>query len=334
MKIKPEQLTPLLKKSLAPIYLVSGDEFLLVQETCDIIRKHAVSSGYEERETFYIEPGFNWENFLNSVNNFSLFGNQKLIELHIRSKLTEGGGKILQNYAENPSADKILLIVTNKLDASLQKTAWFKAIDSSGYTIAIWPLDQNQFPSWINNRLLASGLKINNEGLKLLADHVVGNLLAAVQEIEKLVLLYGKGNLTASQISEALSDNARFNIYNLLDAAINKTPEKINRILSNLKNENIDPTLILWSIANELRSLINISFAIKNGVNIEDALTQNNIWPKRKPAIKKLLAQYNLEQLHNLLKKASTIDLIIKGANNQQVLWHELERLYLTLALA
>jgi len=333
MKIQSEQLTSVLKQGISPVYLVSGDEFLLVQEACDLIRKHATSSGYEEREIFYIETGFNWENFLNSVNNTSIFSNQVLIELYLKNKLTENGSKILQKYAKSPPPDKILLIITDKLDSAQQKTAWFKAIDSCGYTIPIWPIEQSQFSNWVTKRLLNAGLKTDHEGIKLLVDHLAGNLLAAVQEIEKLVLLYGKGNLTAVQISEVLADNARFNIYNLLDTALNKNPENINRILATLKNEAIDPILILWTITNELRSLINISFTIKKGANIEEALTQNNIWPKRKPQVKKMLLRYNLGQLQTFLKKAIHIDLIIKGANNQQLLWHELERFYLNLAL-
>lgn len=326
-------LPVLSKKTLHLIYLVSGDEFLLVQEACNTIRKYAVSSGYEEREIFHIEPGFNWEFFLNRVNNSSLFGNQVLIELHLKSKLTDSGSKILQNYAQHPPLNKILLIITNKLDFAQQKTVWFKAIESHGYVLFIRPIDYAQMPPWIANRMLAAGLKIDPKGLKLLVDHTAGNLLAAAQEIEKLVLLYGQGNITIEQISEVLADNARFNIYNLLDAAMNNNPHAINRILTNLKNGNIDPTLILWIITNELRSLINISYSLKKEVNIEEALTQNNIWYKQKQQIKKILSRCDLAQLHNLLKKALSIDLIIKGANTQNLLWHELERFCLNLAL-
>lgn len=328
MKVQIEQLT----NSPYPLYLVSGDEFLLVQEACDTIRKYAAEAGHSEREVFYVETGFNWENFLNSANNASLFGDRTLIELHLKNKITEVGSKILQNYAKNPAPDKTVLIITNKLDSAQQKTAWFKAIDSCGAILQIWPIELAQLPFWITRRLKATGLNADHQGVQLLADHVAGNLLAAVQEIEKLSLLYGNCNLTVEQISAAITDNSRFNIFNLLDATINNKTNAVNRILERLKEENIEPTLILWALVNELRSLVKISFDIKQGLSADQALTKNNIWHNRKSSVKKVLSKYNLDQLQDFLKSALHIELIIKGADTQHLLWHELGKLYLSFA--
>ena len=332
MKIKIEQLAPSLKKNIAPLYLVSGDEFLLVQEACDTIRKHAVESGYSERTVFHIEASFNWDNFLGNVNNSSLFGDQEVIELSLKGKMPEAGSKVLQNYAKNPSPDKIILLIANKLDASQQRTSWHKAIDACGIVLPIWPIEQSQLPSWINNRLNMAGLKTDQEGVKLLADHAAGNLLAATQEIEKLILLYGQGNLTHEQIGDAIADNARFNAFNLLDAALSGNTNSLNRILDNLKSENVEPTIILWAITNELRSLINISVATKNGTPLETAYTKNNIWPKRRPLVKMVLNRHNLNNLQHLLRYAMNIDLAIKGADRDRLLWHEIRKVYLKFA--
>lgn len=332
MKIQTQQLIPTLIKNIAPLYLVSGDDFLLVQEACDTIRKHTAAAGYGEREIFYIESGFNWEKFLSSANNSSIFGDRVLIELHLKSKLNDSGSKTLQNYAKKPSPDKILLIITNKLDAAQQKTSWFKAIDTHGIILPIWPIEPAQLPLWIANRLKQAGFKTDQQGIQLLADHISGNLLAAIQEIEKLRLLYGSGNLTNDQIRAAITDNSRFNVFNLIDAAMSNNMATVNRILDNLKNENTEPTIILWAITHELRSLINISFALKQGINVDQAMTQNNIWYGRKQLVKRTLSQYDLARLQNLLKYASNIELIIKGADNQHLLWHELRKIYLSFA--
>jgi len=331
MKIKPQQLQSYLK-NMSPLYLVSGDEFLLVQEACDAIRKHAKESEYSEKEVFHIEQGFNWEQFLNSVNNSSLFGNQALIELRLKGKINDAGKKILQHYANNPSPDKIILIISGKLDGAQQKTSWYKAIDKNGVVLPIWPLEPEKFPLWIGNRMKLTGIRTNNQGIQVIADHAAGNLLAASQEIEKLLLLYGPGELTVEQISTAVTDNARFNIFNLLDAAINSNLVALNRILDNLKNENSEPVIILWAITNELRSLINISFLLEQGIDIDQAMQQNGVWYNRKQLVRKMLTKHNLSRLQNFLKRAIHIDLIIKGANRQHLLWHELRKFYLSFA--
>jgi len=332
MKIQLQQLTQSLTEKMAPLYLISGDEFLLVQEACNTVRQHAIASGFEGREIFYIESGFNWEGFLTRISNFSLFAERTLIELHLKSKLADAGSKVLQNYAKKPAPDKIVLIITDKLDAAEQRTAWFKAIDTYGVVLPIWPIDAAQLPFWITKRLQQAGLKTDGSGIKLLVDHAAGNLLAAAQEIEKLRLLYGSGNLTAEQIIAVITDNARFNVFNLLDTALAGKTSLVIRMLDNLKSEGVEPTIILWAIARELRSLINMSFAIGQGVATEQVMAKSNVWTNRKALVKKALARHDLVGLQNLLKQVAQVDCIIKGADSQHLLWHELNRIYCNFA--
>lgn len=327
MKIQPEHLTTQLTKNIKPLYLVSGDEFLLVQEACDTIRKYTANAGYSERELLYIEKDADWEDFLRSARNSSLFSDRTLIELHFKNKPSANGSKILQSYAKHPSPDKSVLIITNKLDAAQQQTAWFKTVDACGIILQIWPLEPTQLPQWLIKRLAAAGLSTDWQGIQLLANYVAGNLLAATQEIEKLSLLYDRGNITANEISKTITDNSRFNVFNLIDATLSNNLTAASRILDRLKSEGTEPTLILWTITNELRSLIKISFAIKQGVTPDLAMTQNRIWQNRKPLVKKMLTKFELSKLQELLQTTLNIDLIIKGADHQHLLWHELQRL-------
>ena len=55
MKTQPAQLPQLLKKSLAPVYLISGDEPLLVQESCDQVRAAARAAGFHDRMTYHAD---------------------------------------------------------------------------------------------------------------------------------------------------------------------------------------------------------------------------------------------------------------------------------------
>lgn len=332
MKIQSHQLNQQLTKEIAPLYLISSDELLLAQEACAMIRHHTKQAGYKQREVFYVETGFNWGSFLTSINNLSLFGEHTLVELHLKSKLTTASSKILQNYAKNPTPNKVVLIVTKKLEAAQQKTAWFKAIDTTGIVLLIWPINTTQLPAWIASRLQQIGLKIPSQGIKLLADYAAGNLLAAAQEIEKLHLLYGNGNLTNEQIIAVITDNARFNVFNLLDTALIGNTALSIKMLNNLKAEGTEPTIILWAIARELRLLLNLSFAVKQGITIEQAMVKNNVWDKRKILIKQALSQHNIPSLQKLIQQAARIDRIIKGADKQRLLWHEIYQIYGTFS--
>jgi len=324
MKSTLQQLS---SKQLAPVYLISGDEILLVEEACQTVRSLAQNQGFSERQVLHVTTSnFDWDSFLSITQNLSLFSDKTLIELYVESKITDNGAKILEHYAKNPAKDKILIVITAKADAAMQKSLWFKALDSAGLSITIWPVSIDELPSWITKRMLSSGLKTDNNGIKLLAEHAAGNLLAAAQEVEKLKLIYGTGFLTTEQIISSISDNARFDVFNLVDIAFAGDHSATIRVLKNLKDEKTEPTLVLWALARELRSLINIATLHAKGQSIDSALQQANVWSKRKPQVKKALTNYDLTKLHTMLQQVATIDLMVKGATQGDA-WNELERM-------
>jgi DNA polymerase III subunit delta len=333
MKIKSQQLTQYLSEAIAPLYLISGDEFLLVQEAVDSVRQYAMKAGYSGREVFYLESGFNWDNFLVRINNYSLFAERTLLELHLKSKLSEVGSKILQEYTKKIIPDKIILIIADKLDAAQQKTLWFKAIDSCGIVVQVWPIEIAQFPGWINKRLQQAGFKVDVQGIQILVDHTAGNLLAAAQEIEKLKLLYRGGVISVEQIIAVIADNARFNVFNLLDACFLGKKAEVIRILDNLQAEGVEAAIILWAIVRELRVLININFIVaQKKYSLDQAIAASNVWHNRKVLVKQVLSRHDLGSLERILKNAAEIDYLLKGGNKQHVLWHELVKIYLDLA--
>lgn len=334
MNLRPENLPHQLKDNLAPIYLVSGDELVLVQETCTAIRECAKNKGFTERISFQVDKNFVWQDLLTAVNNLSLFSEKSLLELHMPSgKPGDKGGKLLQDYVKNPPQDKLLLIITNKLDAATQKTKWFKAVDSIGAVVQVWPIFAAKLPSWIAERMQRLGLKTSMDGLKLLAEYAEGNLLAAVQEIEKLHLLYGNGVLTPQQIMAAISDNARFSVFDLVDTVLRGELGKSIRILHSLKNEKTEPTLILWALARELRSLIVMAKAVEQGSSVEQVMQQQHVWQQRKSYVKRTLQQHSSKALQQMLQQCATLDRIIKGVAPGNI-WDEFEKLCLRVSHA
>lgn len=329
MKIKLEQLASNLSQHSYPLYLVSGDEPLLVEENCDVLRQHYKALGYLERIVFHIEAGFNWQEFLNALNNDSLFATKTLVELRLKGKLPEIGSKIIQRYSETPIANNVLLIIADKIDSAQQKSSWFKAIDIHGVIIQIWPLEPSRFQSWLIHRLKKAGLTVDNRGIQLLTDLLAGNLLAATQEIAKLAILHGKGEvLSYEQIARTITDNAKFDITRLMAASLAGDVKLVNRIFASLKKEWVEPIALLWQITNELRVLIKIKVAVSQGLNVDDAIAANRIFYSRKIAIKKVVTQCSLNSLYYLLHRTSEIELILKGARNSPPLWHELQKLY------
>jgi DNA polymerase-3 subunit delta len=318
--------------NLASIYLLSGDEPLLIQEQCAAIRTRAKQEGFTERQFMQADKNFNWQNLAIAANNLSLFSEKTIIELNMpNAKPGDAGSKALQAYVKNLPNDKILLITTSKLDASAQKSKWFKALESAGVFIAIWPIDKLRLPQWIAQRMQQNQLKTTPEGLKLLAEYSEGNLLSLAQEIEKLRLLYGPGNLSTEQIALAIADNSRFNIFDLVDNALIGNSKKIIHILHCLKNEKTEPTLILWALARELRTLASMSKTMQQGYSADQVIQQFHVWQKRKPCIKQALQSHAYNGILELLQQCAALDRIIKGVTLGNI-WDELENLCLKLS--
>ncbi len=330
-KLRPEQLSAALSKNIAPIYIVTGDEPLLIQETCDAIRAAARKAGFIERDLHHCDSHFEWTQVLASANSMSLFADKKIIELRIPSGKPSDKGKVLQEYAQMPSSDNLLLVITDKLDKDVAKTKWFTALEQQGVHIQHWSVTPENLPHWINQRLKQAGLQADGNAVDLLASRIEGNLLAAVQEIEKLKLL-APGNIISMELmASVVADSARYDLFGLSDKALQGDASAAVKTLHGLKAEGTDAIAILWALTRDIRSLVQISLTMAQGKNFEMSARQAGVWDKKQPLFKIALNRIKPAQLQQLLRKANGIDKAVKGMRDAEP-WDELLDLMLNLA--
>ena len=334
MRIKPEQLGAALKKSLAPVYFISGDEPLQLGEIADAIRKAAKKAGFENREILSAETGFEWNQLAFTADSYSLFADKKIIDLRLPSG-TPGieGSKALIAYCERLPEDTILLVTAGKIAGSALKTKWLEALDKKGVVIQVWPLEGNDLIRWLQQRAEQRELRIETEGLRILASRIEGNLLAAAQEIEKLYVLYGTANLSSRQISEAVADSSRYDVFKLMDSVLAGSVGRILKVLSGLRSEGVATPIVLWALTREARLLIKMKLALSQGQNREVVFKNNQIWDKRKQLISNALSQLSDNDLNNILVLSAKADRQIKGQESGDA-WETLLALCLLFASA
>lgn len=332
MRLRPDQLDGHLKQGLAPVYLVSGDEPLAVMESCDAIRAAARAAGFEEREVFHVETGFDWNRLLESANSLSLFATRRIIELRLEGAKPKGAGPdALKEYAARPPADTVLLVITGKLDAAAQKSAWHRALEKTGVTVAAWPVEPGRLPGWVAQRMRALGLQPDPEAARLVAERVEGNLLAAAQEIQKLRLLHGPGPVDAAAVAAAVAESARYDVFALADAALGGDPGRTARVLAGLRGEGVEPTLVLWALSRELRLLAGLAGAVALGRRLEQALQAQRVWDRRKPLYQQALRRGDAGHWQGLLQRCQRADRINKGQAPGNA-WDALQDLALAMA--
>ncbi len=332
MRLRFEQLAGHLKQPLLPVYLLSGDEPLQMMEAEDAIRAAAREQGFTEREVFHADRGFDWGALQAASEAMSLFAERRLLELRLPgAKPGDVGSKALVAYTESFSPDNVLLISCGKLDKRQQSSKWFKALEQAGAVMQLWPIEPRQLPGWIGQRMSARGLNATPEAAALLAERVEGNLLAAAQEVEKLLLLHGGGDIGIDEVEAAVADSARFDLFELVDTALSGDSARTVRMLEGLRGEGAEAVLVLWALVREIRAMAQMARDIAGGNNIDAVLGKYRVWQKRKGPVRAGLQRHNLKRWQALLRRGARLDRIIKGAEPGNP-WDELIQLGLLMA--
>ena len=331
MLLKGEQLAAHLERELRPLYVLYGDEPLLVIEAADTIRARARKAGYSEREILTVLPHFDWNQLLAAGGNLSLFGDRKLIDLRIPTgKPGKEGSAALQEWCRNLSPDNLLLVTLPELDWREEKAVWFTALVNAGVALKLMAPPLAELPGWIAGRLRRQQQSADLDSLKFIAERVEGNLLAAHQEISKLGLLYPPGALSLEQIREAVLNVARYDIDGLREALLAGDVTRLWRTLDGLMHEGEPPPLVLWAMSEEIRTLTLIRCGLDHGRPLEMLLKEAKVWGPRANPVKKALQRLSTATLESAMHQAGRIDRLAKGIGQGNV-WEKFLRLGLSL---
>lgn len=244
----------------APLYLIVGDDPLLVQEAADKVRRAAREHGLI-RKSFHATTDFDWQTLLHSGDNLSLFGDRQLIEMNVPGgKPGVHGARVLSQLAARPpDHDTVMVIVADALSWEIAKAAWARALKTAGHYVAAWKPKEKDLPEWIRRRMQGMGLQADRAAASLLAERVEGNLVAAVQEMEKLLLLRGPGAVDERAISAVVTDSARFDVFQLSEAALSGRPGRAIRILRGLQEESVPAPLVMWALSRDLLEMCQLA---------------------------------------------------------------------------
>ena len=96
-KLYANQLAQQVQGTLAPCYLLFGEEPLQKLEAIDAIRAAARQQGYSERISLTADAQFDWNELSNELQAMSLFAERRLIELELaQQKLTPAAAEQLK----------------------------------------------------------------------------------------------------------------------------------------------------------------------------------------------------------------------------------------------
>jgi DNA polymerase-3 subunit delta len=346
MQLAPAQLTAHLQRGLRPLYTLHGDEPLLQQEAADAIRAIARTQGYTERTVHTVAGAhFDWSGVLAAGGSLSLFADKQIVEIRIPSgKPGKDGSTALQQLTESAAGNDttLTLVLLPRLDFATKKSAWFAALDASGVTIELQPIERGALPQWITQRLALQNQRVagGEEGqrtLQFFADRVEGNLLAAHQEIQKLALLHPAGELSFAQVEGAVLNVARYDVFKLSEAVLAGHAGRVQRMLDGLQAEGEAEVLVHYTLAEDIRALKRVKDAMAAGRPLPMALREQRVWGVKERLFERVLPRLDAGALDRLLQAAHQVDGIVKGlkapgwpTNG----WQALHKLAMDLCLA
>ena len=317
-------------ESLHPLYLLASAEPLLLLEAADALRQRARALGVGERLVIDVERGFDWNDLARASAGLSLFASRRLIELRLANgKPGSEGAAAITEYCADPGAGDVLVVQC--MEWSKQHAGkWVEAINRVGMVVEIKPVYANELPSWIRQRAEGRGLSLAADAVSALAELVEGNLLAAAQEIDKLVLLVADGQpLDARQLQDLVADHSRFNVFGLVDAALTGDGLRARRILATIRAEGeAAASLVPW-LHNSLSLLLRLH-GVPRG-KLESSMLAERLFGPRQAVYKRALARGDRTFWEQRLLDTARVELVAKGRGDGDA-FRLLERLLLAIA--
>jgi len=346
MQLTTARLIEKLSQDLRQLYILHGDEALLLQEAADAIRASARAQGFLERHVFTVAGAhFDWSEIESACAAMSLFADKQLIDIRVPSgKPGKDGSEALQRIAQTcVGNDGVLVLVSlPRLDKTTKSSGWFTALDTNGISLQIDPVERAALPAWIAQRLAMQQQRVlaGEEGqrsLQFFADRVEGNLLAAHQEIQKLALLYPAQELSFEQIENAVLNVARFNVFKLSETVLAGQHQRVQRMLDGLRAEGASEVLVHFALAEDIRALKRVKDAVASGRPLPQVLREQRIWGPKERLFERVLPKLSPAMLDRLLQAAHQVDGVVKGLRFAQWpsdSWQALGRLALMLSRA
>ncbi|KZE33246.1 DNA polymerase III subunit delta [Crenobacter luteus] len=330
--LSAESLPGQLGRSLAPLYLIHGEEALIALEAADAIRAVARAAGYAEREVLTVEGGFDWSRLNEASQSLSLFASLKLLEIRIPSgKPGTEGAAALQDLAGAPPADTLTLVILPKLEKAQLSSKWFTALAAAAQVVEAKPVGRAELPGWIARRLKRQGQSLSAEALAFFADRVEGNLLAARQEVDKLALLFPAGEIAFDDLRASVANVARFDVFQLSEAWLSGDSARVARMLDGLEAEGEAPVLVLWAASEDVRTLLRLRQGLKDGRTVRDLARELRLWGERQRLAEPALRRVGPRTLMTLLAECARADRQIKGAEPGDA-WLTLRRVAASLS--
>lgn len=309
-------------KGLEPVYLIYGEQELLLERALERLKKRASQEG---------DLGFSYEVFwageanvgeiINSLNTLSFSFGKKVAVIKEANKFNASELKEIEKYVKNPSHFTTLVLVAEKLKVN---SPLLKAVKGGAVVSEYKAPRKNEYPLWVKEEFQRKGKKVSLSAVQFMVQSLGFNLSILTREIEKICLYYyDKNSLEKEDLDFLLSAGEESSVFDLVDAIGEKNSTKAIALLDKL-SFNRDSLMFCFNmIIRHFRLLLKTKVLLEEGrtydlpkeLNLPSFVVQRYQVQSRNFSIKQL------KKIHEELLEA---DLALKTSKKEPKLILEL----------
>lgn len=287
------------------MYLIYGEEeFLIQNEVTNIISKSSVD---ELNISKYDLLSDSLSSIIDDACTVSLFSDKKVIIINNFDNIYKLDDiDEFDRFIHNISSDVILILVCSKLDERKKFTRELKSL----CTVKEFNKNKN-----ISNTVRSMFLdyKIDYSTVDLFIKIVGNDLMILNQEAIKLMTYKSDKVITKEDVLALCSSNSNNDIFDLINAVVNKDKDGALTIYSNLIRSNEEPIKIIITLANQFRLIYQCKELYKKG-NSEDSISKIiDVHPYRVKLALEKGKNYSSRVILNYLNDLADIDNNIKS---------------------
>ena len=260
----------------------------------------------------------NYEEFISSLINKSLFEDDKLIVI---SRISEKIIKLVNEILDR-NIEKIKIIINSD---NLEKKSKLRSLfekDKKLICIPFYEDNERSLVSIAQNFLREKNIKVSQEIVNLLVGRSRGdrgNLINELNKIENLSIT--KKNIDLEDVFKLTNLSENYSVFELAESYLAKNKKKVSKILNENNFANDECILILRTILNRSKRLLKLKESQNETGNID--LTISSFRPpifwKEKDVVKKQIQSWSDEEVKKVIYKINDLEVLIKKNSNNSI---------------
>ncbi len=270
-------LLPELPDQLAPVYLVFGDESLLVRRTVAHIAERGLEGGVEafNRSEGVLGGSGSLADLLSQARTTPMMGPRRVVVVKELESAKTDELDLLRAYVASPVPSTVLIITGSKLPGPVKSPGSKKGIDRAArmrntirkigevFRFEAGKQDPIRF---VSARVQEGGCQIGRREAQLLVEVVGRDLGRLARETDKLLaFMGGQGRVRAEQVESICSLLAETVIWDLTDAIVRREAGQALQIVHRLMQEGNAPARILPLVIWQVRQLVLLQYCLRQG---------------------------------------------------------------------